>query len=283
MLKFNERWRFDSPGEIPHEVDEQFFQLVNKLAKDEQVVFEKFKRTFASASGNSTSYSSNSSWASSDLMGYMTEARSNAPTYIEAFYDGWSNLGSEYPAVNIDVINRILAKANSRYQIKDGELIFDGPELIPSPEIPKSLLEEARKTIDDSLLEAERLFQEGRYRPAVQETLWLLETIVTVFDKMEVEGHKIEGKYFNKIIEKLAEKTSQVTLKQVIDWVRKLHGYLSAPSGGGIRHGSHLAEGIAVTPNEARLYYNLSKTYITYFLGEYEALKDSSNDDDLLF
>jgi hypothetical protein len=237
------------------------------LAKDEQLVFEKFKRTFASASGNATSSSSNSSWASSDLMGYMTEARSNAPNYIEAFYDGWCNLGSEYPAVNIDVINRILAKGNSRYQIKDGELIFNVSELIPSPEIPKSLLEEARKTIDDSLSEAERLFQEGRNRPAVQEMLWLLETIVTVFDKMEVEGHKIEGKYF----------------KQVIDWLRKLHGYLSAPAEGGIRHGSHLAEGIAVTPNEARLYYNLSKTYITYFLGEYEALKYSSNDDDLPF
>jgi len=282
MLKFNERWRFDSPGEIPRGVDEQFFQIINKLAKDEQLIFEKFKRAFASASGQSTSTSSSSSWASSDLMGYMDEASNNAPLYIEAFYDGWSSLGSDRPGVNIEVINKILAKANSRYQIKDGELIF-GPELIPSPEIPKTLLEEARNTIDASLTEAERLFQEGRYRPAVQETLWLLETIVTVFDKMEVEGHKIEGKYFNKIIEKLAEKTSQATLKQVIDWVRKLHGYLSAPAGGGIRHGTHLAEGVAVTPNEARLYYNLSKSYITYFLGEYETLKNTSNEDHLLF
>lgn len=216
-------------------------------------------------------------------MGYMDEASNNAPLYIEAFYDGWSSLGGDRPGVNVEVINKILAKANSRYQIKEEELIFDGPELIPSPEIPKTLLEEARNTIDASLTEAERLFQEGRYRPAVQETLWLLETIVTVFDKMEVEGHKIEGKYFNKIIEKLAEKTSQATLKQVIDWVRKLHGYLSAPAGGGIRHGSHLADGVAVTPNEARLYYNLSKSYITYFLGEYEALKGASTDDDLPF
>jgi hypothetical protein len=104
-----------------------------------------------------------------------------------------------------------------------------------------------------------------------------------VFDGMEIDGQTIQGKYFNKIIEKLAQRTDRATLKQVIDWVRKLHGYLSAPAGEGIRHGSHLAEGIATTPNEAQLYYNLSKSYITYFLGEYENLKDSPDINELPF
>lgn len=283
MLKFDERWRFESPGNVPQQVDEQFYKIINKLAKGEQSVFERFKRTFGAVSGISTSTSSSASWAQSDLMSYMSEAASNAPLFIEAFYDGWRELGAGYPAVNVDVINKILAEAGLRYQINGGALIFDGPELIPSPEVPQSLLEEAKITIDGSMKEAEKLFREKRYRPAVQETLWLLETIITVFDGKEIAGQTIQGKYFNKIIEKIAEKTDSITLKQVIEWVRKLHGYLSAPAGGGIRHGSHLADGVATTPNEAQLYYNLSKSYITYFLGEYESLTNTPDGNDLLF
>jgi hypothetical protein len=120
----------------------------------------------------------------------------------------------------------------------------------------------------------DKLISERRYRPAVQEILWLLETITTVFDGLEIGGQTVEGKYFNKIIERLAQKSDDTTLKQVIEWVRKTHGYLSAPAGGGIRHGVHLADGVATTPNEALLYYNLAKSYITYFLGEYEKIKD---------
>jgi hypothetical protein len=278
MLKFNRQWRFKTPGAIPRKVDEQFYQIINQLSQGSQEVFEQFKKTFGAASGNSPSISSSASWASSDLNNYMSEAAANAPLYIEAFYDGWNALGPSYPAIDVDVINSILAESESRYQIKGDELLFDGPELIPSPESPKSLLEEARKTIETSLKEGDKLFREGRHRPAVQEILWLLETITTAFDGIEIDGQTIQGKYFNKIIEKLAEKTDRTTLKQVIEWVRKLHGYLSAPAGGGIRHGSHLAEGIATTPNEAQLYYNLAKSYITYFLGEYETLKADKKD-----
>jgi hypothetical protein len=273
MLKFNGQWRFKTPGATPQRVDEQFFQIINQLSQGGQEVFERFKKTFGAASGNSPSTSSSASWASSDLSTYMSEAGANAALYIEAFYDGWKTLGPNYPALDIDVINSILAESESRYQIKGDELLFNGPELIPSPDPPKSLLEEARRTIETSLKEGDKLFREGRYRPAVQEILWLLETITTAFDGIEIDGQTIQGKYFNKIIEKLAEKTDRTTLKQVVEWVRKLHGYLSAPAGGGIRHGSHLAEGIATTPNEAQLYYNLAKSYITYFLGEYETLK----------
>jgi hypothetical protein len=88
MLKFDERWRFESNDSIPRQVEEEFFQIINKLAKGEQFVFERFKNTFGAASGNSPSTSSSASWASSDLSGYMSEAAVNAPIYIEAFYDG---------------------------------------------------------------------------------------------------------------------------------------------------------------------------------------------------
>lgn len=280
MLKFNDNWRFDSPGAISQIVDQEFFQIINKLAKGEQIVFEHFKKTFGAASGNVPSVSSSASWASSDLSSYMSEAMLNAPVFIEAFHDGWSTLGSEYPAINLELINRILSNNETRYQIDGDKLLYDGPNVIPSPQLPKSLLEEAKRTIESALHEGDKLISERRYRPAVQEMLWLLETIVTVFDGIEVDGQTIEGKYFNQIIDRLAKKTDGTTLKQVIDWVRKLHGYLSAPSGGGIRHGVHLADGVATTSNEAILYYNLAKSYITYFLGEYERIKDLNEHND---
>lgn len=51
-----------------------------------------------------------------------------------------------------------------------------------------------------------------------------------------------------------------------------LHGYLSSPTGGGIRHGLDLKEGIAVQAVEARLYCNLAKSYITFLVSEHERL-----------
>lgn len=165
-------------------------------------------------------------------------------------------------------------KNGTHYQINSDKLIYGGPAIIPSPQLPKSLLEEAKKIIEASLKEGDRLISEGRYRPAVQEILWLLETIITVFHGIEIDGQAVAGKYFNQIIERLAKQTDGTTLKQVIEWVRRVHGYLSAPAGGGIRHGVHLADGVATTPNEAILYYNLAKSYVTYFLGEYENIKE---------
>jgi hypothetical protein len=150
MLKFNDKWRFDSPGAISQQVDQEFSHIINKLAKGEQSVFEHFKKTFGSASGNAPSKSSNADWASSDLSSYMSEATLNAPVYIEAFYDGWKSLGSGYPTTDVELINRILSQNKTRYQIDDDKLLHDGPELIPSPKLPKSLLEEAKRTIETS-------------------------------------------------------------------------------------------------------------------------------------
>jgi hypothetical protein len=61
-------------------------------------------------------------------------------------------------------------------------------------------------------------------------------------------------------------------LDQVLDWVMKLHGYLSSPTGGGIRHGTQLKAGIELQPNEARLFCNLIRSYISYLMTEHERL-----------
>lgn len=49
-----------------------------------------------------------------------------------------------------------------------------------------------------------------------------------------------------------------------------LHGYLSSPTGGGVRHGTDLKEGIAIQPHEARLYCNLARSYLSFLLEEHD-------------
>ena len=51
-----------------------------------------------------------------------------------------------------------------------------------------------------------------------------------------------------------------------------LHGFLSSPTGAGIRHGVDLKDGVAIQINEAHLYCNLIRSYITYLIEEHERL-----------
>jgi hypothetical protein len=56
----------------------------------------------------------------------------------------------------------------------------------------------------------------------------------------------------------------------ILNWMTTLHGYLSSPTGGGVRHGVDLKSGIAIQAHEARLYCNLIRSYITYMIEEHE-------------
>ena len=85
----------------------------------------------------------------------------------------------------------------------------------------------------------------------------------------------MQGKYFNKIAANLRSHHKGQTLDQVLTWVTTLHGYLSSPTGGGVRHGADLKAGVALRPNEARLFCNLIRSYITYLLTEHERLSAS--------
>jgi hypothetical protein len=82
----------------------------------------------------------------------------------------------------------------------------------------------------------------------------------------------IQGRYFNKIIGELQLNNDGTHQKQILTWMMTLHGFLSSPTGGGIRHGVDLAEGVAVQLNEARLYCNLIRSYISFLIGEHERL-----------
>lgn len=278
MLKFDNAWRFDSPGKIPAPIAREFSDIIAKISRGEQKLIEHFKRYFASAGGFTSSWSSSASWADSDLQNYMDHASENAPLFIEAFYDACEDLRNDeaLPAPDVFLINKILAKHHANYQINPPNLVALGSAHTPTPpEIPVSLDQKAQEVIQTSISEGQRLMSEGRHRQAVQEVLWLLETVSTAFQGMNNGENSVEGKYFNKIVEELRRNNQGTTLEQIIGWITKLHGYLSAPSGGGIRHGMHLKEGVATTPSEARLYCNLIISYVSFLLSEYERLKTS--------
>jgi hypothetical protein len=58
-------------------------------------------------------------------------------------------------------------------------------------------------------------------------------------------------------------------MEQVLKWITGLHGYLSSPTGGGIRHGADLKAGVVVDEAEAKLYCNLVRSYVGYLLAEH--------------
>jgi hypothetical protein len=62
------------------------------------------------------------------------------------------------------------------------------------------------------------------------------------------------------------------TLRRLLDWVSALHGYLSSPTGGGVRHGLDLDQGMTIGDNEARLFCNLIRSYLSYLLVEHQRL-----------
>jgi hypothetical protein len=278
MLHFNGAWRFDSPGPIPQGVVNDFLELIGKIAAQgsRRQFLEYFKGYFAGAAGTAHSTSSSESWAQSDLEQLMDQGGGNGPLFIEAFYNACEDLRARHPEMGLpDVarLNRILAEHGAGYQIEPPNLVatkYHTP--IPVPERPPSLDDQAHEVIQGSLQASDRLLAEGKYRQAVQEILWLLETVATAFRGVSTTEGSIEGKYFNKIVGGMRAGNRGTSLEQILGWMMALHGYLSSPTGGGIRHGVDLKEGLAVQPSEARLYCNLIRSYITFLITEHERI-----------
>lgn len=281
-LNFRGDWRYDSPGPIPREVISAFMGLIGKIAnqRGRWSTLEHFKSYFAEAAGRSASRSSTESWAESDLEEEMGWAAENAPLFIEAFYDGCEALASEDLTLpGVDRINRILAEHQTGYEIRPPDLIsVHAHAPIAPPERMVSLHAAAHDQLRQSWATAEQMLNAGQDRPAVQEMLWLLESISTEFEGMQIDdATKVRGHYFNAIAKDLRRHRAGTTFAQVLDWMTTLHGYLSSPTGGGVRHGAKLREGIAVNPDEARLYCDLIRSYIRYLIGEHERLSRSTS------
>jgi hypothetical protein len=278
MLSFNGNWRFDSPGEIAPGVVGSFFDLISKVASqfpNRQGITEHFKQCFAGPAGKDYWRSSNLSFAEGDLKSYMEYATDNAPVFIEAFYDGCEDLRRQYPHVTIPDarhINRVLYENEAGYEIDPPNLTCRNPQApVSVPPPAPSMRQQAQEAIQRSLTTSEKALAEGNPRGAVSELLWLMESFSTAFSGIEIGEGTVEGKYFNKIVGDL-KRYGGPDLKRVLTWIEGLHGYLSSPTGGGVRHGADLRGDLEIEPNEGRLYCNLIRSYITYLMAEHERL-----------
>lgn len=283
MLNFLGAWRFRPPAgcePIPNDVVYEIFNLIKRTAaQDEryQRTLERFKRFFARADDAVDGWSSNASWAETDLLSLMQDTTANPPLFIEAFYDGWEasrDRGLDVP--DTDVMNGVLAKHGVPFRIEPPDLRPVGADnttvVIPVPQSPPTLAEQAVVVLQRSLERSEELWARGRDREAVQEILFLLESVATAFHGMDTEAGQIGGTYFNQIVRELRQGDARPALDQVLRWLTTMHGYLSAPAGGGVRHGLDLNRGVEITHSEARLYCNLTRSYLSFLLTEHERL-----------
>ncbi len=285
-LQFPPAWRFRPPeggtletATIPDDAIGDFMNLVRKVVTqgDRKDFFEHYKVHFSLANGTTPIYSSSASWAETDLYELMEDAAANAPLFIEAYYDA-SEAIRRWPgdlfAPDADMINEVCRKHGVGYEIKPPALVLRDANaaVISVPERPPTLAEKANEILTESLQRSEELLEAGRGREAVQETLWLLETVATAFRGMDTGSGTIEGKYFNKIVAELRQGVHGTTLDRVLDWATSVHGYLSSPTGGGVRHGLDLSEGLQLSHNEARLFCNLIRSFLSYLLAEHQRL-----------
>ena len=277
MLEFEGKWRFNSPGSVKREVVWKFRELIDLICNQgsRKGILEHFKSHFASAAGTEYHTSSNESWASTDLDSLMDEASENAPMFIEGFYNACEELERCRPEMEmpgVARINRVLSDAASGFQIDPPRLLTTTAYVpIAVPDEAPSLDTQAKQTIEDALKASEHALSEGNGRQAVQEILWLLETFSTVFRSERVLDGSIHSRYFNKIIGELRQH-GEVHQNQILQWMMNLHGFLSSPTGGGVRHGVDLNEKRELGIAEARLYCNLFRSYLTFLIAEYERL-----------
>jgi hypothetical protein len=286
-LKFKGAWRFNPPADgqyvnsaIPDDAIREFIDLIMKVATqgDRQDVLEHFKGSFCAASGAAHVWSSSESWAESDLWTYARKAAKNAPLFIEALHDACESFAGDDAdkfAPDVDMINALLVKHNVGYEIRPPRLeAREGAAapIVAVAEAPPTLAERVVELLQVSLNRSEELLSQRRGREAVQETLWLLETVATAFRGLDTGVDKVEGRYFNQIVKELRRGKPGTTLDRVLDWLTALHGYLSSPSGGGVRHGLDLDEGVQISENEARLFCNLIRSYLSFLLIEHEQL-----------
>ena len=280
MLNFSGEWRYESPGALPSGVDDEFRLLIEKICVQgpRKLILEHFKRHFASAAGVQHYDSSDVDWASTDLERMMSEAAENAPLFVEAFYGACEALESRYPEMTmpgVERINRILSEHGTGYYIDPPDLVANSEHRLTSvPYQPTMLVSDSYAKIEDALRAADSALGMGNFRQAIQEMLWALESASTLFRDEEVRNEKIRGDYFNKIVHSL-KRHAQGHQKQILEWMMSLHGYLSSPQGGGIRHGVDLREGLEFDKNEARLICNLLRSYLTYLISEYERLQQN--------
>jgi hypothetical protein len=141
-------------------------------------------------------------------MSEMESASINPPLFLEAFYDGCERIRSrsgDWFAPDVAMINEVCCDHGIAYTLEPPNLILrdTAASIIEVQERPATIADVGLNTLNASLHRAEELLREGHGREAVQESLWLLETITTAFRSLDTETGTVEGRYFNSIIRDL--------------------------------------------------------------------------------
>jgi len=287
MLKFDARWRFTPPqdgeyknSKIPRKALDEFLSAIEKIAAhgERWNVFEQFKIVYSAACGESYMRSTGESWAESDMSFVVKQAAENAPVFLDAFYEACEKLRTpDFFAPDAAMINDLCRKHKIGYVLRPPELLLResaGDVAVPVSGHYQSLAAKAAEQLQESLQRSEKLLSEGHYREAVQETLWVLESLSTTFRGIKGENGIVKGKYFNEIVRDLEIISRGSTMKIVLEWIKSVHGYLSSPTGGGVRHGLDLNEGVPIDSAEARLFCNLIRSYVSYLIVKHAQLKE---------
>lgn len=212
-----------------------------------------------------------------DAKAAMENAANNAPVFIAAFYAACSEVAERFGASNtpdVMTINRLLEKYRIGYVIDPPSLRLRGAvDVVPVH--PTNLLQQAHEKLRSAAERSEQLLREDKGEEAVNHIWWLLESVSTAFAGLSVKGRIIEGEYFNTVVKSIQQADSGSTLGTVARWLAALQAFLSGPNQGGIRHGRQLhLEGLR--PHEAALFCNLTRSYISYLLAEYQQLTSAT-------
>ncbi len=278
MLRFTSKWRVTPPPDgtlktsiIPNPAVSDFYSIIKTMVGSAPHgegwdVLEHFKGYFASAGGGYGGRSSSWDFAEYDLGKRMEDASANAPKFIEAFYDGCESARTAWSTIHVpdaEFINAVLEKHDIGYLVEPPDLkLRQNAQLVSVS--PSSLLDTAHRELREADQRSRELLQEGRPREAVQSSLFLLESIATAFNQVGVKGS-----YFNEIVKQLKAARPGTMFSRALEWLTQLHGFLSAPKGGGVRHGIDISKD-PIEPHEAELCCNLIHSYINYILTEYE-------------
>ena len=265
---------------IPPTALEEFFRLVELTARraEPEEIYFIFRAAFQKSVGVTPYRSSSLYFAPGDAKEAMERVVSNAPTFIAAFYGACSEAAERFGAScvpDLTVLNDLLEKHRIGYMVDPPNLRlreFGSPVVVA----PSTLLERAHERFSNAIGRSEQLLNEGKGEEAVRQIWWLLESISNAFADLTINGRKITGGYFNDIIKSIQQAASGDTLGSVARWLLGLQGFLSGPDQGGIRHGSRLhVEGLQL--HECSLLYNLTRSYISYLLCEYEQIISADN------
>jgi hypothetical protein len=263
-------------GSISSDAVDEFFTFAKLTAQrgDAEEIYYIFRATFSEALGMPRYKSSSLYFAPGDAKLAMEDAANNAPVFIAAFYRACCEVMDRFGASNapdVAAINRLLEKHRIGYVIDPPHLrLRDTVDVVPVT--PTTLLQQAHEKFRDAVTRSEQLLQEDKGEEAVNHIWWLLESISTAFAGLTINGRVIGGDYFNEVMKGVQQAVGgSSTLGTVARWLTALQSYLSGPDQGGIRHGRQLhLEGLQ--PHEAVLFCNLTRSYISYLLSEYERI-----------